>query len=158
MFDVVVRLAKEFGVPAVRCATEPRPPLRNRVRTSNNVSGKIVRQYVVARALSAFALANRTKLERAGLRSPRALLGVTETGYVNSQTLRAMLAGLSDGVTELMCHPGYADEHLRAWRTRLVESREVEAEALTDREVRALLEREGIHLMTYRELAEYDEK
>jgi predicted glycoside hydrolase/deacetylase ChbG (UPF0249 family) len=59
--------------------------------------------------------------------------------------------GLPAGVTELMCHPGYADDALSAssYRTQ----REVELRALCDRRVKDALAASGARCIAYGELA-----
>ena len=64
-----------------------------------------------------------------------------------------MLRSLPEGTTELMCHPGYADEALRKTSTRLQESRQKEVEILTDNEIRNLVASQGIRLIDYAFLA-----
>ena len=51
-----------------------------------------------------------------------------------------------------MCHPGYVDASLGRVRTRLRNSRERELELLTSPETMALIDREGIELITYGDL------
>jgi chitin disaccharide deacetylase len=56
---------------------------------------------------------------------------------------------LPDGTTELMCHPGYADQALRNTPTRLQGSRQTELQILTDVEIRNLVASQGIRLIDY---------
>jgi predicted glycoside hydrolase/deacetylase ChbG (UPF0249 family) len=60
---------------------------------------------------------------------------------------------IPDGSTELMCHPGRCGAALRNATTRLKESREAELAALTAAEVREAVDRVGIELVNYRQLA-----
>jgi predicted glycoside hydrolase/deacetylase ChbG (UPF0249 family) len=60
-----------------------------------------------------------------------------------------LLLSLPDGTTELMCHPGYADEELQNTATRLQSSRQTEMEILTDVEIRNLVASQGIRLIDY---------
>ena len=48
-----------------------------------------------------------------------------------------------------MCHPGKLGPELRAAKTRLKESREIELAALVSPEVRDVIERRGIQLVDY---------
>ncbi len=61
---------------------------------------------------------------------------VPDTGRLRTAELVELLACLPEGSAELMCHPGYCGETLRAARTRLKESGERELEALTAPETR----------------------
>jgi chitin disaccharide deacetylase len=56
---------------------------------------------------------------------------------------------LPDGTTELMVHPGYADEALQKTQTRLQTSRQTELEILTDATLRNLVASQGIRLIDY---------
>jgi predicted glycoside hydrolase/deacetylase ChbG (UPF0249 family) len=56
---------------------------------------------------------------------------------------------LEDGITELMCHPGYAPSHAR---TSFGAEREVELRALCDARVREALARAGAVLVSFRDL------
>jgi predicted glycoside hydrolase/deacetylase ChbG (UPF0249 family) len=60
--------------------------------------------------------------------------------------LRAALASLSDGVTELMAHPGHAPSHAR---TSFGVEREIELDALCDPEARRLVAAAGARLGDY---------
>jgi len=88
-------------------------------------------------------------LDRHGCRTTDHFAGFQITGRFRTAELVELLACLPDGSTELMCHPGYCGESLRAARTRLKESRERELEALTAPETRTALERYGIELVGY---------
>ena len=65
-----------------------------------------------------------------GLRTTQGSLGVLATGTLDATTLRSLLANLPAGTWELVCHPAHVDDALRATRTRLLASRQVEFEAL----------------------------
>ena len=62
------------------------------------------------------------------------------------ERLAAALAGLEDGTTELMCHPGYAPSHAR---TSFGAEREVELRALCERRAREALAEAGAVLGTF---------
>lgn len=62
--------------------------------------------------------------------------------------LWAFLIGLPEGVTELGCHPGHPADLDEAYTT----PREAELVALTDPGIRALVESEGIQLITFADL------
>jgi predicted glycoside hydrolase/deacetylase ChbG (UPF0249 family) len=60
------------------------------------------------------------------------------------------LEELTEGVTELCCHPGRFDEALLV--SRYNRQREVELQALTDPTVQQRLRERGIALLTYADL------
>jgi predicted glycoside hydrolase/deacetylase ChbG (UPF0249 family) len=68
------------------------------------------------------------------------------------EALLASLAGLGEGVTELMAHPGHAPSHAR---TSFGPEREHELEALCDPRAREAVERGGIRLCGYAEARAY---
>jgi len=65
--------------------------------------------------------------------------------------LLQLLEGLPEGITELMTHPGLADEHIRAESNYHVE-RERELATLTDPQVLVQLQKLDIELVTYAKL------
>jgi predicted glycoside hydrolase/deacetylase ChbG (UPF0249 family) len=66
--------------------------------------------------------------------------------------LSTLLGGLPEGLSELMCHPGYDDPALAASSYRV--EREIELALLTDPAVREWVTRLGIELVTFSEIAE----
>ncbi len=66
--------------------------------------------------------------------------------------LHALLHALPDGVTELVCHPGYVDDELLSIDT-LTHAREREWLLLSRPHLRETLTREGIHLVSWHALA-----
>ena len=67
---------------------------------------------------------------QAGIATTDGVMGVLATGTLDLQTLRRLLQVMPDGEWELVCHPGYHDRDLDAQTTRLLQSREVERNAL----------------------------
>jgi predicted glycoside hydrolase/deacetylase ChbG (UPF0249 family) len=76
---------------------------------------------------------------------------VGSDAYWTPENLIEFIKTAEGGVTELMCHPGYADEALSVSTYR--EQREGELRALCDPRVRAALQAADIRLISYRELA-----
>lgn len=66
----------------------------------------------------------------------------------SDEALLAALAGVGEGVTELMAHPGHPPSHAR---TSFGAEREVELEALCHPEARRLLAASGVRLCNYAE-------
>ncbi len=69
--------------------------------------------------------------------------------YWTLPTLRAELEKLPEGITELMCHPGYAPSHLQSGYST---QREVELATFTAPEARELVARLGVELVDFRAL------
>ena len=152
VFALTARLAAEYRIPGMRCSRERRAPVQGMLRRKGSASSKILKQYGIGVALGLLAVGARKTLRRAGVTAPDYFYGVSATGFLDTAALEAILRDLPEGVSELMCHPGYADEALRASATRLVAQREAELEALTRPEIRNLARELGIQLINYREL------
>ncbi|NDQ55864.1 MAG: ChbG/HpnK family deacetylase [Acidipila sp.] len=152
IFALAARLADEYRIPGMRCSRERRAPVQGLLRRKGSAGSKILKQYGVGVALGLLAVGARKTLRRAGVAAPDYFYGVSATGFLDAATLEAILRDLPEGVSELMCHPGYTDEALRASATRLVAQREAELEALTRPEIRNLARELGIQLVNYREL------
>ncbi len=99
----------------------------------------------------ASSFAARERLRRAGLRTPDTFLDGFYAEGATVANLRAILEGLLDGASELMCHPGFPDEQLLRGSSYARE-RGQEVEALCDPGLRALLERLGIELLGFSRL------
>ena len=69
-------------------------------------------------------------------------------GHIGLEDLLTLLAGLEDGVTELMCHPGEPDPDLVA-TSAYARERPLELAVLTDPRVRSAIERDHITLTTF---------
>jgi len=82
------------------------------------------------------------------LRTPH-FAGRIHTGILSVDALAGVVRALRPGVTELMVHPGYADDELERTGTRLVESRQQELDLLCSLEARALLVGERVDLVRH---------
>jgi chitin disaccharide deacetylase len=70
--------------------------------------------------------------EHIGMVTTDGALGVLATGSMTAGGLRQVLTAMPEGIWELVCHPGYCDSSLREAGTRLLESREIERQALLE--------------------------
>jgi hypothetical protein len=96
------------------------------------------------RALDALT---RTALRAASVRTADHFLGDASLRPCwTADRLRAALLALPDGLTELMCHPGYRPSHAK---TSFGAERETELAALCDPGARAALVERGIGLINY---------
>jgi hopanoid biosynthesis associated protein HpnK len=151
----LLRAARICGVRAIRNPFVPVKAMRAR-----QFKGKrdLWKRYGQVRMLHTFSGQFRQRTKRAGLLTPDGVVGVIETGSVESSgyssLLRQTLASLPEGTWELVCHPGYNDADLRAARTRLLDSREEERRLLTSAELRQFLEEQKIRVISYREFTE----
>jgi len=152
--EIVIRLAREFRIPAVRCPMEQNAhassPLRN--RRFSRIS--MVKQYLVSRAVSDQARNFRKKLAQVGLLSPAYFQGLSRTGFLDASAIREILGNLPPGTSELMCHPGYRDVDLERTGTRLLTERETEIQGLTARSVRNFVTSGCIQLLNYKDFVD----
>jgi len=148
LFGIALRLAKRHGIEAVRVSHEA-SPLRTALSDGNESSGVTLKQGVQARGLKLLARDAREMAERAGIVTADYFCGIAQTGVLTKAGVQKLLSILPEGTTELMCHPGYADEDLRKSHTRLQESRQAELQILTDKTIRKSIAELGIRLINY---------
>ena len=79
-----------------------------------------------------------------GLQTTDGAVGVLATGTVNIATVNTLITAMPEGTFELVSHPGYRDECLARANTRLLESREIERNALM-----AIKDFRGIDLISF---------
>jgi chitin disaccharide deacetylase len=152
IFHLMCKIAPDYGIKAVRSTLEKTPGLCSLLTRNLGSSRQIVKQYVFGKALSAgFSLAISVN-GRKVLNTPRRFYGITQTGFLDIRAFADIIHGLEDGVSEMMCHPGYVDDDLQRTPTRLHFQRERELELLTGREVREVLKQNGVVLVSYRHL------
>lgn len=149
LFEIAVRLAKRYTIGAIRVAHEA-STLRSALSTGEELhTAAVLKQGVQARGLKLLARDAREQAERAGISTADYFCGIAHTGEMTKHGLAQLLRSLPEGTTELMCHPGYADQALQNSPTRLQASRQIELEILTDVEIRNLVASQGIRLIDY---------
>jgi chitin disaccharide deacetylase len=152
LFEIALRLAKRHDIGAIRVSHEA-SGLRAALSTGQLRAGVVLKQGVQARGLKLLARDARQQAERTGVSTADYFCGIAQTGELTREGVARLLRSLPEGTTELMCHPGYADEALRKTSTRLQDSRQKEVEILTDTEIRNLVASQGIRLIDYAFLA-----
>jgi hopanoid biosynthesis associated protein HpnK len=148
LFEIALRLAKRHGIGAIRVSHEA-STLRAALSTGELRASVVLKQGVQARGLKLLARDAHKQADRAGVSTADYFCGIAQTGELTKEGVARLLRSLPEGTTELMCHPGYADEALRKTATRLQASREKEVEILTDTEIRNLVASQGIRLIDY---------
>ncbi len=137
----LVAVAAEFGIRKLRL------PCENGA-AGGRPSWRIAAQRCAVRLL---CRDSRAQLAAAGFKTTDHFVGIDYQGNLDGPALCRILRGLPEGVTEVMCHPGFIDEHLAEF-TRVPPHREVELAGLTDPAVRAVVAERGIRLTHYGEL------
>jgi hopanoid biosynthesis associated protein HpnK len=149
LFEVALRLAKRYGIGAIRVAHET-SSLRAALSAGDELHASVVlKQGVQARGLKLLARDAREQAERAGISMSDYFCGIAQTGEMTKEGVARLLRSLPEGTTELMTHPGYADQDLQNSATRLQGSRQTELSILTDVEIRNLVASQGIRLIDY---------
>ena len=149
LFELALHLAKKHGIRAIRLAHED-SSLRSALSAGAGQNASVVlKQEVQARGLKLLARDARGLANREGIATSDYFCGITQTGEMTREGIEEFLESLPEGTTELMCHPGYADEELRNTATRLQDSRKTELDILTDVEIRKMVAKQGIRLINY---------
>jgi chitin disaccharide deacetylase len=146
----VLRAAAACGIRALRNPFGPRLPL---VSTRLLARPNLWKRYAEVKILQRFAGKFREAVDREGFSTPNGTLGIVVTGSLDETLFRAIARSIPEGTWEFVCHPGYNDADLESAKTRLRASREIELRVLTLPAARELLEREGIELISYHQLA-----
>jgi chitin disaccharide deacetylase len=151
----IMRAARICGVRAIR---NPIVPVKSLPAKLFKGKPELWKRYGQVRMLHSFSGQFRKRTKRAGLLTPDGVIGVIETGSLESSgygsLLRQTLAGLPEGTWEFVCHPGYNDADLRAANTRLLDSRDEERRLLTSPEFRQFLDEQNIRVISYRDFVD----
>ena len=154
VFDLICRISPDYGIRAVRSTIERTPKLVSLLARNVDSCPQILKQYVFGKGLSGAWLLKQPAKRHRILNTPRRFYGITQTGFLDIATFSQIVSGLKSGVSEVMCHPGYVDDDLIRTPTRLHFQRERELELLTGSEIRDLLKRAGVALISYRDLVD----
>jgi hopanoid biosynthesis associated protein HpnK len=147
VLEPLLQAARKCGVRAVRNPLAPRLAGSILIRKMG-----LWKRYAQTQALRVLGGKFRRQVAEAGLLTTDGSFGVEVTGKLDEALFRDLAACIPDGTWELVCHPGYNDEALRAVKTRLRASREVELRLLTARLARDILAEHGVELVSYRDL------
>ena len=141
ILDIFIALAKEFNIPAIRYLRNDRP---TKPLAINDIYKKAI--------LSYFSGKTKDMFKNSGLLCTDSFLGLLDAGKLKENLLVEMINGLKDGVTELVCHPGFlSPEVLEGYRWH--KACEEELFALTDSRIKTAIKNNEIRLITYGELA-----
>jgi chitin disaccharide deacetylase len=147
--SALASVAERMNVPWIRFRGQ-RPVLPWMLREAG-----LLRLRDHARHLVAMLGARATASSEDGRHPPRWIVGAPQLLSASPRQLfGALVRSFEEGITEWVCHPGYADNDLRAiLPAAAAERREVELRVLTDPECRATLKAAGIELTSYAQLA-----
>jgi predicted glycoside hydrolase/deacetylase ChbG (UPF0249 family) len=147
----LLQAAVECGVRAIRNPFGPRLPLRlsELLKRPN-----LWTRWAEMRVLGTLAGKFHKAVQREGFVTPDGTLGIEVTGTLNETLFTAIATSIPEGTWEFVCHPGYNDSDLQSAKTRLRASRELELRVLTLPKAREILRRQGVRLISYRDLLE----
>ena len=145
IFARAVKLAEKYGIRAVRW-TRQYPGAQDLFRLNHRSYKDLL--------VSLCAKLCRKPLDGGAVIVNDYFYGLVETGSLTAEAFRAILPRLEDGVTEIMCHPGYVGPDLReAFETMgtssLAASRALELQTITDPDLRASIDAVGARLIHY---------
>ena len=140
---LVLDLARRFSIRAIRIPAEPVAFIGATPATVGRLVGR--------GGLTMLANLFRQHAAAAGIRTSDHFFGMLAGGQLTEPALLAILRRLPPGDSELMTHPGFADESL-ADAFRWDYQWDAERQALTAPAVRALLAERQIRLISFREL------
>ncbi len=138
----VTKTAMSRGIRRMRIPEETFPP-------GDDVPADLLEE---ARRFAALGREARTFLRGAGIVSSDHFRGLALKGRLDAPRLLALLETLPEGTTELMVHPGRVPERdpFSAFSSA---DRQRELDALLDGRFRLALEKRGVMLVSYREVA-----
>ena len=140
---IVLDLARRFSIRAIRIPAEPVAFIGATPATVGRLAGR--------GGLTMLANLFRQHAAAAGIRTSDHFYGMLAGGQLTEPAILAILRRLPPGDSELMTHPGFADESL-ADAFRWDYQWDAERQALTAPAVRALLAERQIRLISFREL------
>jgi hopanoid biosynthesis associated protein HpnK len=135
VFEIVLRLAEEYGIRFVRIPCDPRARVPLSPRSAQ------------IGLLNRIGRTARRKLEESGTRTADRTVGIVDAGRLTAEKLLRLL-GEVEGVTELVCHPGIGGDAL-ATEYDWGYGWDQETAALCDARVKAGLARRGIALTSF---------
>jgi hopanoid biosynthesis associated protein HpnK len=144
---ILLKLAPEFGIRAIRVPREP--PLLAWRATGTGLMERLVTWLFQARRTGRMT----RRFNAAGIRCNDRMLGLGDSGRMRVERVRGYLAALPDGVSELYFHPAVSRWHgPDAWPDEYDGTGEFAA--LIDPAARAIIAERGIAMTSFAGLAE----
>jgi predicted glycoside hydrolase/deacetylase ChbG (UPF0249 family) len=143
----LLRAAKACGVRAIR------NPFGWMALSRIANRPQLWQRYGQVKLLNLLAGKFRRAVADAGMITTDGSVGVVATGALDDRLIHFILETLPEGTWEFVTHPGYNDAKLADIHTRLRQSRDLEREILSRPAMRELLNRNGIQLIPWSDLA-----
>ncbi len=123
-----------------RCATRPPFPV--------DISDKEIPLIYPRKSIEFASSQTNAMMERHGIRSADYFFASFFGDSASLKHALDLLSNLPDGVSELMCHPGFSDDELRS-TSGYHETRDLERDILTSVALQDCIEKQSIMLRTY---------
>ncbi|MFH1994321.1 MAG: ChbG/HpnK family deacetylase [Nitrospinota bacterium] len=147
IFKVALKLAVEYRIGAIRRIAEPiYPQLRGRKAVFWNP------QFYKTILLDGLHVYMAGRIDRSGIRYADCFYGVLYSGGMSSEKYDTIFEKIQEGVTEIMCHPGYlasAGEISRGANYYINRFREIDLNGLLDQSLKIKAEKFGIQFINY---------
>jgi hopanoid biosynthesis associated protein HpnK len=142
VWPLVLRLAADYGIPAVRLARE------NLTASLSLNSRRLV--YKTVHALIFVWLSRRATKTLGSLKTNDHLFGLLNDGAMDEPFLLGLLPGLAPGVTEIYCHPATLAGREPSWPSHY--RPEAELAALVSPKVAKVLQQQNLELISFDDL------
>ncbi|MCX5679023.1 MAG: ChbG/HpnK family deacetylase [Candidatus Omnitrophica bacterium] len=139
LLDIIIKLAKEYDIPAIRY---PHADRSSRRMSVNTVCKSLALLYFEGNMSQA--------LKSSGITAPEHFLGFLDSGNITEEVLLDIIANLEDRTTELVCHPGFLGPEVLD-RYKFHKNSEAELYALTSLRVKKSAADKGVGLVSYAE-------
>jgi predicted glycoside hydrolase/deacetylase ChbG (UPF0249 family) len=144
LFRIVMKLAKEYRIDKVRFIQE------------FCISPQLT-QIFKSIFISLSSTSMKKKMVKEGIQAPDRFYGVCDSGRITTAKLQSALQGVSDGVTEIMVHPGFITQEMIELEKLIGPYyinayREKELDALLDEKLPKVLNDLGIQLINFHQL------
>lgn len=140
VYKIVVKLARKYGIDAIR------RPLEGAKTSSSDWPLPSKNGKTNAMIISAMARVN--SVQNRDFIKNDAFYGIAHTGKADIDFWMAVCKNARPGVGEVMVHPGYV-QGLDPKKTRLIEQRVIELDALCSGKTKACIEDAGIEIVNY---------
>jgi hopanoid biosynthesis associated protein HpnK len=149
VLEALADVVAEYGIRSVRFPFEK--GLAQPAAADGHVRVPSTKSRAKSRVVGFLSRNGRNTLEQRGLRTTDHFVGIEHQDRLNGDTLRYILTHLRDGVTEVMCHPGYDDDLAREYSST-PPHRDLELAALQDPAVKDILTARGIQRISYNDI------
>jgi predicted glycoside hydrolase/deacetylase ChbG (UPF0249 family) len=133
LFQAMLKLAKKHQCAIRNIFNETRFPLPEDFLTSN---------------WDEFSLWSKCLVEEYQIPQPDHFISSFYGKSATLDNMRSIIGRLPEGISEVMCHPGYTDDNL-AQKSSYAGERERELEILTHKEIISLVRRESLELISF---------